>query len=110
MAKKSWLTPTLIGTVCTATIGVLAVTGKAQDAIGKIVVESRKEHFREDHKPICDTVDSLKRILIAKDSTDKIQKERTDLTYYFIKQMVTGDQKVRAINEMNEDKRAGILR
>ena len=110
MAKKTWLTPLLISTTCAAILGVLAVTGKAQDMIGKIAIESRKEHFREDHKPLCDTVDSLKRVLLAKDSTDKIQKERTDLTYYFIKQLVTSDQKVQAINEMNEDKQAGILR
>jgi len=108
MTKKGWMTPALIATVCTAVLGVLTITGKAQDTVARVVVEKRKPYFHEDHKPLCDTMDSLKRVLLIKDSTDRVVKERVDLTLYIIKEMASSDQKQRAMNKLNEDKQLGL--
>jgi len=108
MNKKGWMTPALIATVCTAVLGVLTITGKAQDTVGRVVAESRKPYFHEDHKILCDTIDSLKRAMCLKDSSDKITKDRVDLTLYIVKEMASSDQKQRAMNKFNEDKQLGL--
>jgi hypothetical protein len=110
MTKKGWMTPALIATACTAMLGVLTITGKAQDTLGRVVVENRKPFFHDDHKSLCDTIDSLKRIMCLKDSSDRITKDRVDLTLYIVKEMASSDQKQRAMNKLNEDKQLGIVR
>lgn len=108
--KKWYAIPGLIVSVCTAILLVGTVTGKAQDVVSAAVIKNRAQYFREDHKPLCDTMDSLKRIMCLKDSSDKIIKDRVDLTLYILKEMATSDQKTRAMNKLSEDKQLGILR
>jgi hypothetical protein len=108
--KKFWVLPAGIASLCAALLGILTVTGKAQDSLSKMVVENRAQYFHEDHKTLCDTMDSLKRAMILKDSSDKVIKDRIDLTLYILKEMATSDQKTRAMNNLNEDKVLGIVR
>jgi hypothetical protein len=108
--KEFWVIPTGITSLCASILGVLTVTGKAQDGVSKMVVENRAPYFRQDHKMLCDSIDSLKRALFVNDSLNKISREQSTLTYYLIKNMASSDEKTKAQNEMNEAKQAGILR
>jgi hypothetical protein len=98
------------GGICIALMAILTFTGKAQDIVAKAVIDSRKEYFREDHKPLCDTMDSLKRIMCLKDSMNSKMVDRIDKITCLLNAMATSDQKTQAKNDYNEAKETGLLR
>ena len=106
--KKWYMIPGVIASIAASILGTIAITVKAQDKIAENIVESREPYFRVDHKPIYDTLDSIKQCQHRSDSATAKMKESNDKMYFLLQEMASSDEKTRAINRYNEDKQYGV--
>jgi uncharacterized membrane protein YukC len=108
MGKPNKWTIVGIGSICASVMAIFAFYSFAQDKLAASVIESREKYFTVDHKPIYDTLDSIKQCQRKTDSATAKMKESTDKMYFLLQEMASSDEKMRASNRYNEDKQYGM--